>query len=108
MQVHILNHKPMTTFIIIASIILSVILWYFGSMYGKNCLAQELEYERLYKDIQNDLADNCSKSIIGDKLKKLKSLKYQNDEKTNVLAVEFLRMFYRASGAEIEITFNKK
>jgi hypothetical protein len=73
-----------------------VIFWYIFK-YGKEQLAREKEYDRLYFSIQNDIdiLDLTLENYISilEKIICLKRLKWRNKEKTDVLENKFLRKF---------------
>ena len=76
-------------------IIVAVLSW--GWMYGKEYLKNEMEYEALYKEIQNDIVappasfENYDK--VNGKLIKLRLLRFKNKEKSDQLAINMRLKF---------------
>lgn len=73
-----------------------VILWLIFE-YGKRQLTREMEYEKLYENIQGDVflydvtTENYQRILA--KLKILSNLRWKNHEKTTVLTCTFLKKF---------------
>jgi hypothetical protein len=76
---------------------------------GKQNAKNAKEYDKFYARIEKEIETACShedSDAIRFDIKKLKSLKYQNDEKTDVLARKFLRCLKRLYGISQEDEFS--
>jgi hypothetical protein len=84
--------------ILFAIMVIYVSAYYVAEFYVKwerRQVRQEREYEKLYRTIQFDLWDNESSEVIRTNLNRLKSFKWQNKEKTNLLIKNWFDKFYK-------------
>ena len=95
--------------IVVFFMVLWLIVW-FGWDYGKKQAASAKAYDKLYKEIQDDLSNlgksNVAREVIRYNLIKLSKLKYKNRKRTEVLAMEFVRKFYCGKKKEVETMVN--
>jgi hypothetical protein len=82
-----------------------IILRQIGKQNAKNAKEYETLYARIEHDLETAVTHEDSDGIRFD-IKKLKSLKYQDDEKTDVLARKFLKCLKRLYGIQQENEFD--
>ena len=90
---------PILILIMIFSVVLIAELYIMAiKAWQKRQSSRETEYESLYSEIEGDLVSlgcSCKEGdIIQEKIKRLYSLKWKNDEKSNVLSNKYFKKYY--------------